>query len=235
MPPNAKTLPTGILAVKQRMSASFHRPTAHARMAHQGRGKRSSMIRRRTFMAAAAASLAAPSISRGAANAPLKFIPQSDLTILDPIVTTVYTARNHGDDGVRHAVRHGQRVPDAAADAGRLHRRGGRHALEAHAARRPALARRRARAGARLRRLDPPLGGARRHRQPADGAHRRTGCARRQDDPVPPEEAVPDPALRAGQDLHADLRDDAGAPGQHRPVQGGQRNGRQRPIPLQGR
>jgi peptide/nickel transport system substrate-binding protein len=28
--------------------------------------------------------------------APLKFIPQSDLTILDPVVTTVYTARNHG-------------------------------------------------------------------------------------------------------------------------------------------
>ncbi len=54
------------------------------------------MIRRRTFIASAAASLAAPSIGRGAANAPLKFIPQSDLTILDPIVTTVYTARNHG-------------------------------------------------------------------------------------------------------------------------------------------
>ena len=47
-------------------------------------------------MAAAAAGLAAPSIARGAAVAPLKFIPQSDLTILDPIVTTVYTARNHG-------------------------------------------------------------------------------------------------------------------------------------------
>ncbi len=28
--------------------------------------------------------------------APLKFIPQSDLTILDPVATTVYTARNHG-------------------------------------------------------------------------------------------------------------------------------------------
>ncbi len=54
------------------------------------------MIRRRTFTAGVAAMLAAPSISRGAANAPLKFIPQSDLTILDPIVTTVYTARNHG-------------------------------------------------------------------------------------------------------------------------------------------
>ena len=48
------------------------------------------------FMAAAAAGLAAPSIARGAAVAPLKFIPQSDLTILDPIVTTVYNARNHG-------------------------------------------------------------------------------------------------------------------------------------------
>src|SRR3954471_14351429 len=54
------------------------------------------MIRRRVFVAGAAAALAAPSVSRGAANAPLKFIPQSDLTILDPIVTTVYTARNHG-------------------------------------------------------------------------------------------------------------------------------------------
>ena len=54
------------------------------------------MIQRRALMAGLAASLAAPSISRGAAAAALKFIPQSDLTILDPIVTTVYTARNHG-------------------------------------------------------------------------------------------------------------------------------------------
>src|ERR1700722_9180771 len=54
------------------------------------------MIRRRTLTSAAVASLWAPSISRGAAAAPLKFIPQSDLTILDPVVTTVYTARNHG-------------------------------------------------------------------------------------------------------------------------------------------
>ena len=54
------------------------------------------MINRRTFAAGAAAVLAAPSISKGAAAAPLKFIPQSDLTILDPIVNTVYTVRNHG-------------------------------------------------------------------------------------------------------------------------------------------
>lgn len=54
------------------------------------------MIRRRMFTAGLAASLAAPSVSRGAESKVLKFIPQSDLTILDPIVTTVYTARNHG-------------------------------------------------------------------------------------------------------------------------------------------
>jgi peptide/nickel transport system substrate-binding protein len=54
------------------------------------------MIRRRAFAAGLAASLAAPSLSRGAAAAPLKFIPQSDLTILDPIINTVYTVRNHG-------------------------------------------------------------------------------------------------------------------------------------------
>src|SRR3978361_1348339 len=54
------------------------------------------MIRRRTLTSGLAASLLAPALSRGAAAAPLKFIPQSDLTILDPVVTTVYTARNHG-------------------------------------------------------------------------------------------------------------------------------------------
>jgi peptide/nickel transport system substrate-binding protein len=54
------------------------------------------MIRRRSFTAGAAAGLALPSIGKGAAVAPLKFIPQSDLTVLDPIVNTVYTVRNHG-------------------------------------------------------------------------------------------------------------------------------------------
>jgi peptide/nickel transport system substrate-binding protein len=54
------------------------------------------MIRRRALTSGVAASLLAPSISRGEAAVPLKFIPQSDLTILDPVVTTVYTARNHG-------------------------------------------------------------------------------------------------------------------------------------------
>jgi peptide/nickel transport system substrate-binding protein len=54
------------------------------------------MIKRRTLIASATTALFAPSISKGADAAPLKFIPQSDLTILDPVITTVYTARNHG-------------------------------------------------------------------------------------------------------------------------------------------
>jgi peptide/nickel transport system substrate-binding protein len=54
------------------------------------------MITRRMFTPGAAVSLLAPAIAMGAAASTLKFIPQSDLTILDPVVTTVYTARNHG-------------------------------------------------------------------------------------------------------------------------------------------
>jgi peptide/nickel transport system substrate-binding protein len=59
-------------------------------------GKDATIIGRRVFSAGMGAMLMAPSISRGAAASTLKFIPQSDLTILDPIITTVYTARNHG-------------------------------------------------------------------------------------------------------------------------------------------
>ena len=54
------------------------------------------MLTRRHALTAAAAALAAPSIARGEAASTLKFIPQSDLTILDPIINTVYTVRNHG-------------------------------------------------------------------------------------------------------------------------------------------
>ncbi|WP_428531397.1 ABC transporter substrate-binding protein [Rhodopila sp.] len=52
-------------------------------------------MRRRTFMAAAAAQLAVPAVSR-AAERTLKFVPQSDLAVLDPIWTTAYVTRNHG-------------------------------------------------------------------------------------------------------------------------------------------
>jgi peptide/nickel transport system substrate-binding protein len=56
-------------------------------------------MKRRTFLAGSAAlatPLAAPSITRAAGTGLLKFIPQSDVTILDPIWTTAYVTRNHG-------------------------------------------------------------------------------------------------------------------------------------------
>src|ERR1019366_8685685 len=53
-------------------------------------------MRRRTFLTASAAALAAPHVATAQANSVLKFIPQSDVTILDPIWTTAYVTRNHG-------------------------------------------------------------------------------------------------------------------------------------------
>ena len=54
------------------------------------------MLKRRTLLAASGAALAMPSIVRAAGGSVLKFIPQSDLTVLDPIWTTAYVTRNHG-------------------------------------------------------------------------------------------------------------------------------------------
>ncbi len=58
-------------------------------------------LKRRSLMQVAAGTLAAPSIV-SAQNAPtsdsrvLRFIPQSDVTALDPVWTSVYVTRNHG-------------------------------------------------------------------------------------------------------------------------------------------
>jgi len=51
---------------------------------------------RRTFLATSAAALAAPRIARGQTNRVLKFIPQSDLSVLDPVWSQAYVVRNHG-------------------------------------------------------------------------------------------------------------------------------------------
>src|SRR5271163_3636025 len=51
---------------------------------------------RRTFLAGASATLAAPMISRAGSTQVLKFIPTTDLTALDPICTSEYRTRNHG-------------------------------------------------------------------------------------------------------------------------------------------
>ncbi len=52
-------------------------------------------MKRRTFLAGSAAALAAPSVVRAQSKRVLKFIPQSDVTILDPVWTTAYVTRNH--------------------------------------------------------------------------------------------------------------------------------------------
>ena len=53
-------------------------------------------MKRRTLLTAAAASLAVPHVSRAADLRVLRFIPQGDLAVLDPIWTTAYVTRNHG-------------------------------------------------------------------------------------------------------------------------------------------
>jgi peptide/nickel transport system substrate-binding protein len=57
------------------------------------------MIRRRSLLAGAAgvpmaAGLAAPAVAQGVR--PLRFVPQANLTVLDPIVTTAAVTQNHG-------------------------------------------------------------------------------------------------------------------------------------------
>jgi peptide/nickel transport system substrate-binding protein len=54
------------------------------------------MPSRRKFLGASLGALALPSISRAASSRVLKFIPQSDLTVIDPIWSTAYNSRNHG-------------------------------------------------------------------------------------------------------------------------------------------
>lgn len=46
--------------------------------------------------ALAASSLAAPRLSRAQGRSVLRFVPQSDLAVLDPILTAAYVTRNHG-------------------------------------------------------------------------------------------------------------------------------------------
>ncbi len=54
---------------------------------------------RRHFLggsAAAAAALSAPTVLRAAGSKVLRFVPQADLAVLDPVWTTAYVTRNHG-------------------------------------------------------------------------------------------------------------------------------------------
>ena len=52
--------------------------------------------RRQVLAGSAALSLGHPFLSRAADASTLRFIPQADVTILDPLATTAYPTRNHG-------------------------------------------------------------------------------------------------------------------------------------------
>lgn len=54
------------------------------------------MDRRAFMLATAATTLAAPRLGHGQAARPLRFVPQANLTSLDPIWTTANVTRNHG-------------------------------------------------------------------------------------------------------------------------------------------
>src|SRR5208283_795062 len=60
------------------------------------RQEEGAVMKRRTFMAASAVSLALPAVARAQSDRVFKFIPQADLSVLDPVWTTAYVARNHG-------------------------------------------------------------------------------------------------------------------------------------------
>ncbi len=54
------------------------------------------MMKRRTLLATGAAALAAPHVARSQAARTLRFVPQIDVPLLDPVVTSAYISRNHG-------------------------------------------------------------------------------------------------------------------------------------------
>ena len=53
-------------------------------------------LTRRTLIGTTAAVAAAPAIVRAAGRTTLRFSPQQDLVVLDPVATTAYMSRNHG-------------------------------------------------------------------------------------------------------------------------------------------
>ncbi len=114
--------------------------------------------------AALAAAIAVGAPAPASAQKTLRAVMHSDLKILDPIWTTAYIVRNHGYMVYDTLFATDANGADQAAD-GRQARGVGRQAhLHLHPARRPRLARRPARHGRGLRRLDQALG-----RQGLDG------------------------------------------------------------------
>ena len=123
-------------------------------------------MKRRSLLAAGATGLALPAVLRGAgtqgAAQTLRFIPQSDLTVLDPHWTTAYVTRNHGFmvfDTLYGT--NGAYEPSPQMLAGDIPSDQGNTALAADAAGRPDVPRRHAGAGAGLRSQHQALGARR--------------------------------------------------------------------------
>ena len=53
-------------------------------------------LKRRGFLVAGTAALAAPRQAAAQNTRVLRFVPQSNLTVLDPLWTPAYVTRNHG-------------------------------------------------------------------------------------------------------------------------------------------
>ena len=53
-------------------------------------------MKRRRVLAAGLGALAMPGLARAEAASVLRFIPQADVTVLDPVFSSVYVTRNHG-------------------------------------------------------------------------------------------------------------------------------------------
>jgi ABC-type transport system substrate-binding protein len=162
----------------------------------------------------------------------LKFIPQSDLSVLDPVWSAAYVVRNHGMmvfDTLYGMDSSYQIQPQMAAghrveDDGKTWLITLRDGLAWHDGEK-VLARD---CVASIRRW-----GARdSFGQTLMAATQDVGGDGRPHHPVPSETTVPVVNRRAGQSRLQRLRDDAGTAGFDRPVQTGQRDDRQRTVPL---
>ena len=190
------------------------------------------MMRRRTFLAGTTAALALPAIARGEATQVLKFVPQADLAVLDPVWTTTYQTRDHGflvfdtlfglDDAFKPQPQMAEGV--ATEDGGKTWRITLRPGLMFHD-------------GTKVLARD---GAASVRRWGARDAFGQALIAATDEISAPDDRtlvfrlkyAVPAAARRARQDAAQHVPDHAGAARQHRSVQAGDRDGRQRPVPL---
>ena len=187
-------------------------------------------MKRRTFLAAAAATtLARPAIAAG--TKPLLFVPQANLTSLDPVWTTATVTRNFAFMVYETLYGRDKAFVPAPADGRRPRHRRRRQALDDEAARRccchdgtPVLARDCIASLQRWLKRDQSA-------PRSTPACRRDRGAGRPHAGLAPEQAVPAAAAFPVEGAAA-AGDHAGAPGRHRSVQAGDRDRRLRPVPL---